>query len=70
MEQQILNNYVIEYNNKSVVDKLENLVNIRYKGHYINIVFITATEELANEISKWSEIDSVELERKGILFQE
>jgi hypothetical protein len=56
-------------NNKSIIEKLKIIAGIRYVGEYIDVAFVSVTDELAQEISKWSEVDSIELEEKSVLFQ-
>jgi hypothetical protein len=61
--------YVIQYNDKTALDKLNHVANVRYEGHFINVVFVSITKELAEEIAKWNEIVSIELEDNPTLFQ-
>lgn len=70
MEEVKLNNYLIKFNDKRVVDNIKLIVDkVRYSGKFINIIFVSATEEVVKEMAKWKEVDSVELEDTEILFQ-
>jgi hypothetical protein len=70
VEEVKLNNYLIKFNDKRVVDNIKLIVDkVRYSGKFINIIFVSATEEVVKEMAKWKEVDSVELEDTEILFQ-
>jgi len=67
--EELFKNYIVQYTDKSVLDKIKDIAEITYECSLSPTIFINTTDVYAKEIKAWDEIFSIELDdNKGSVF--